>query len=249
MKDESTVSSGAVRVVPAAEAPGIARIPLNMTKKTMAKRMTQSAQEIPQFAVSIELDADELAAGRGRINASLTTDDEKVSVTALLIWLTGRALCRHPLLNARFDQDAVIMHEAVNIAVAMDTADGLKAPVIRNAGVLELIDINRALKDLSARAGAKKLAMSDFADATFTISNLGMMGVTRFTPLVNPPQAAILGVGGPRTGVKVQDGKLFPVQTIELTVSADHRILDGATVARFLQTLKESVNPMFSQLL
>jgi len=112
-----------------------------------------------------------------------------------------------------------------------------------------LIDINRALKDLSSRAGTKKLAMSDFADATFTISNLGMMGVTRFTPLVNPPQSAILGIGGPRTGVKLQDGKLVSVQTIELTVSADHRILDGATVARFLQTLKESVNLHFSQTL
>lgn len=241
MKDESTVSSGDPNVVPAADVMGVSRIPLNMTKKTMAKRMTQSAREIPQFSVSIEIDADALAAGRSRINEARADDGKRVSLTALLVWLTGRALCRHPLLNARFDQDAVLMHEAVNIAVAMDTADGLKAPVIRNAGALAVADINSALMDLTARAAGKRLTLTDFADATFTISNLGMMGVTRFTPLVNPPQAAILGVGAPRTGVTVRDGLLVPVQTIELTVSADHRILDGATVARFLQTMKESV--------
>ena len=209
----------------------------------MARRMEQSAREIPQFAVSAELDADELMAGRSRINAAAAAGEERVSVTAMLVWLAARALRRHPLLNARFEQDAALLHDAVNVAVAMDTPDGLKAPVIRQAGALTPVEIARSLKDLSVRAGSKRLAMGDFADATFTISNLGMFGVARFIPLVNPPQAAILGVGGLRTGVKLaEDGRLVPAKTLELTVAADHRILDGVAVARFLETIKEYVS-------
>jgi len=209
----------------------------------MARRMEQSAREIPQFAVSAELDADELMAGRSRINAVAAAGEERVSVTAMLVWLAARALRRHPLLNARFEQDAALLHDAVNVAVAMDTPDGLKAPVIRQAGALTPVEIARSLKDLSVRAGSKRLAMGDFADATFTISNLGMFGVARFIPLVNPPQAAILGVGGLRTGVKLaEDGRLVPAKTLELTVAADHRILDGVAVARFLETIKEYVS-------
>ncbi|MEI7900655.1 MAG: 2-oxo acid dehydrogenase subunit E2 [bacterium] len=219
------------------------RVPLNMTRKTLARRMEQSAREIPQFAVSAELDADELMAGRSRINAGEAAGEARVSVTALLVWLAARALRRHPLLNARFEQDAALLHDAANIAVAMDTPDGLKAPVIRDAGALTPAGVARALNDLSARAGSKRLAMGDFADATFTLSNLGMFGVARFIPLVNPPQAAILGVGGLRTGVKLaEDGRLVPAKTIELTVAADHRILDGVAVARFLETVKEYVS-------
>ena len=219
------------------------RVPLNMTRKTIARRMEQSAREIPQFSVSIELNADELATGRSRINATLASDEERVSVTALLIWLTAQALRTHPLLNARFDQDAILEQDAVNIAVAMDTPDGLKAPVVRQAQTLSVYETARALKDLTSRAASKRLALNDFKDATFTISNLGMFGVSRFIPLVNPPQAAILGVGGPRKTVQCDaDGKSFARQTIELTVAADHRILDGVSVARFLRTLQESVH-------
>ena len=241
MTNESEISRTAAAAVP--EPKNSSRVPLNMTRKTMARRMEQSAREIPQFAVSAELDADELMAGRSRINAAAAAGEERVSVTAMLVWLAARALRRHPLLNARFEQDAALLHDAVNVAVAMDTPDGLKAPVIRQAGALTPVEIARSLKDLSVRAGSKRLAMGDFADATFTISNLGMFGVARFIPLVNPPQAAILGVGGLRTGVKLaEDGRLVPAKTLELTVAADHRILDGVAVARFLETIKEYVS-------
>lgn len=222
--------------------PGLLRVPLGMAQKTMAKRMLQSARDIPQFSVSWELDADQLAARRVRINAGIAEEDRRVSVTALLVWLTARALCRHPRMNSRFDEDAAIQFEHVNMAVAMDTPYGLVAPVIREAETLSVAETGAVLKELAARALAKRLAMSDFADATFTTSNLGMFGITRFTPLINPPQGAIMGVGGPRTTVRTDpEGRLVAARAIELTVTADHRILDGAEVARFLQTLDGSV--------
>lgn len=216
------------------------RVRLNMTQKTIAKRMMQSAREIPQFSVSMALNADALATRLGKINGEIENREDRVSVTALLIWLTARALRDHPRMNAQFDQDAMIIHETVNMAVAMDTPDGLKAPVIRHAETLSVCDTAAVLKDLVSRARNKGLTLDDFTEATFTISNLGMFGVTRFTPLVNPPQAAIMGIGGPQTVVQTDaDGHLAPAQVMELTVTADHRLLDGAEVARFLQTLQK----------
>lgn len=231
-------------VVPGtAPAPGPRRVPLSMTQKTVAKRMLESAREIPQFTVSLELDAGRLASRRARINADIVDPEKRASVTAALIWLTARALLEYPRLNARFDGDALLLHDTVNLAVAIDTPAGLVAPVIRQAEALSIHATVEALRDLAARAAAKRLVLSDFADATFTLSNLGMFGVSRFTPLVNPPQAAILGVAGVRTVARPDaDGRLVPAQVMELTVTADHRVLDGAEVARFLRTLREQVD-------
>ena len=238
-KSESTTADG----TPSAE-PGSSesRIPLSMMQKTAAKRMLQSAREIPQFSVSMELDADALIALRGRINADIEDKEERVSVTALLIWLTAQALVEHPRVNGRFDENVAVLHDSVNMAVAIDTPQGLTTPVIRGAESLSVHETAAALRDLVARAAGKRLTMADFKDATFTISNLGMLGVTRFTPLINPPQAAIMGVGAPRQTVRVDGaGALAPARTIEVTVTGDHRILDGAEVARFMGTLSESV--------
>jgi pyruvate dehydrogenase E2 component (dihydrolipoamide acetyltransferase) len=213
-----------------------------MTQKTAARRMLHSAREIPQFSVSADLDAEALAALRSRINADVEDEESRVSVTALLIWLTARVLGKHPRLNSRFDEDAVILHNSVNMAVAMDTPQGLTVPVIHGAEALSVYETAAALKELVARAAAKRLTMSDFTDATFTISNLGMFGVTRFTPLINPPQAAIMGVGAAKQTVRTgAGGSVVPVRVMEVTVTGDHRVLDGAEVARFLQTLRTSV--------
>ena len=130
-----------VRELPVAESsplenPNPARLPLNMTQKTMARRMQQSARDIPQFSVSMELDADKLAACRSQINSEIENQARRVSVTALLIWLTARTLLKHPRLNAQFDQDAIIQHNTVSMAVATDTPEGLTAPVIQQAETL-----------------------------------------------------------------------------------------------------------------
>ncbi len=242
MKDDLALQSTPDGGTMVREDSGGRRVPLGMVQKTMAKRMLQSAREIPQFSVSRELDAELLGVRRARINAEIDDDDRRVSVTALLIWLTALALRKHPRMNSRFDEDAAIQHEQVNMAVAMDTPYGLVAPVIHGAEALSVADTAVALNELAARAMEKRLTMNDFADATFTTSNLGMFGISGFTPLVNPPQGAIIGVGAPRTAVRTDDeGQLVPTRAIELTVTADHRILDGAEVARCLQTLAESV--------
>ena len=241
---------------------GLRRVPLGMVQKTMAKRMVKSAREIPQFSVSRELDADALAARRARINADIDDETRRVSVTALLIWLTAGALVRHPRMNSQFDEAAAIQHDHVNMAVAVDTPYGLVAPVIHRAEELSAEETAVALSELAARAMEKRLAMNDFSDATFTISNLGMFEVSSFIPMVNPPQGAIMGVGAPRVAVRIaeedelvptdkigpkaatrllEEGRLIPARATEVTVTADHRILDGAEVARFLQTLAESI--------
>jgi len=220
----------------------VSRIPLSMTQKTMAKRMLQSARDIPQFSVSTDLDADSLAATRSRINSEVEDRHRRVSLTALLICLAARALVKHPRLNARFDSDAIIQHDAVDMAVAMDTPQGLTAPVIRAAETLTVHETAKALKNLVARVAERRVKMSDFTDATFAFSNLAMFGATRFTPLVNPPQAAIMGVSAPRDTVRTDaDGVLHHARVMEVTVTADHRVLDGAQVACFLRTLRKSV--------
>ena len=216
-----------------------------MIQKTAAKRMLQSAREVPQFSISRELDADELAALRGRINAGVVEKESRVSFTALLISLTAKALMKHPRVNGQFDGDAIIQNDFVNMAVAMDTSQGLTVPVIHGVDTLTVHEIATALKDLIGRATRGRLSMKDFANATFTMSNLGMLGVARFTPLINPPQAAIMGVGAPRDSVtRDADGGIALARIMEITVTGDHRVLDGAEVARFLQTLQDSVTEM-----
>ena len=208
---------------------------LNLMQKTMAKRMTQSAQEIPQFSVSTDLDSESLSQLRAQ-------QPEKASITAVLISLIAKALREHPELNAQFDGDGVILHEEVNIALAIAIPGGLVTPVIRNADALSVSELNSQIKDLAERAQNKKLRLDDFKDGTITISNLGMMDVTHFTPLINPPQAAIIGICSPRTVTRVaDDGNMVAGKAMAVTVSADHRVLDGATVAAFLKTIKQSL--------
>jgi pyruvate dehydrogenase E2 component (dihydrolipoamide acetyltransferase) len=208
---------------------------LSLMQKTMAKRMTQSAQEIPQFSISTDLDADALAERRAQ-------QPEKVSITAVLISLIAKALREHPELNAQFDGDGVILHDDINVALAISIPGGLVTPVIRNADTLSVPEINVQIKDLAERSQNKKLTLDDFKDGTITVSNLGMMDVTHFTPLINPPQAAIIGICSPRTEARVDDdGSLTAGKVMAVAVSADHRVLDGATVATFLKTMKENL--------
>lgn len=218
------------------------RVPLTMIQKTAARRMLQSAREVPQFSVSMDIDAGELGTLRNLINADNTDEGNKVSFTALLIWLMADALLKHPRMNGQFDEDAILQYDYVNAAVAVDTPHGLTVPVIHGADTLSVYETAAALREKASKAAARRLRPADFADPTITISNLGMLGVSRFTPLINPPQAAIIGIGAPMKGVQLyDDGNLVPVQTIDLTVTGDHRILDGAEVSRFLQTVRNSI--------
>jgi pyruvate dehydrogenase E2 component (dihydrolipoamide acetyltransferase) len=219
------------------------RQPLTRVQKLAAARMTASARDIPQFSVSVDAEAGRLLKARQEL-AGLGL---KASLTAMLIYLTARALADHPLLNAQYDQDEVIVYEQVNLGVAVSAPGGLAAPVIHRAGERTLGETAAELESMAQAARDGRLSPDQVSGATFTLSNLGMYGVREFVPLVNPPQAAILGVGAARpAALPTPDWGLRAAQLITLTVSADHRVLDGEAVARFLDTLRQRIeNPDF----
>ena len=226
------------------EAPEIPfhRVKLNSVQKIIAKRMMESAQSIPQFSVSVEADATQLSTVHKGLNSSLKGTGGRVSLTAILTYLTGRALRMHPALNAKYDEDSIIVYDTLNIGVATAALGGLRVPVIHGTQNLSLMDIAYRLEGLTGKAKEGRLTNEDLSDGTFTISNLGMFGISRFIPLVNPPQASILSMGTLRPAfLPDEEGKPRFVQLLDLTISADHRALDGVAVAKFLGTLKTEI--------
>lgn len=215
--------------------PGQRRIELSRAKRLTGQRMLQSARDVPQFSLTIDADIGPLLAGRALMKAR----GIDLSLTAIFIHLAAMTLRSHPLLNARFEDDGITIFDAVHIGVATAADDGLRVPVIHDAGQLSLTQINSALAELTGKARDNRLSPADIAGGTFTISNLGSSGITQFTPLVNPPQSAILGVAAPRhIMLPGENGAMKPAQLLALTVACDHRVVDGADAARFLRDLK-----------
>ena len=214
------------------------RISLSGLRQIVGHRMQESAQQVPQFAVSMQANALRMMT----LRAALAEAGHKVSVTALLVRLVANVLRDHPLLNAQFAGDTVVVYDTCNIGVAVATPDGLRVPVIHGAEHLTLLDISHRVTDLSEKARSGRLSAAEIADGTFTISNLGMFGVAQFVPLVNPPQSAILGVGQVQS-MFMPDGSGQPALTplITLTLAADHRVVDGADAAAFLAALKAEI--------
>ena len=218
------------------------RIPLNQIQSITAHRMEQSAQTIPQFSVSIEVNAERLI---NFISARKSSRNTKVTITAILIWKAAEALLNHPRLNSQFDKDTVLQFQEVNIAVAVAAPEGLFVPVIHQAHQLSVEEIAEKLDQVTYRAKNKQLEIKDTQEATFTISNLGMKGITSFIPLVDPAQAAILGVGALRDGILWDDNStLHRTQVFTLTLAADHRAVGGAEVTDFLATLKQLIEAL-----
>jgi len=212
------------------------RVALTKVQSITAKRMTESTQNIPQFSVSMDVEADALNAF-----VQAYKGEARLTVTAVLIQKVAAALAEHPRLNARFDPqaDAVLEYADVNIAVATAAPDGLFVPVLHDVPGMDIAQIAAGLAGLAEDARSGKLKYEDSVGATFTISNLGMKGVSKFTPIIDPSQSAILGVGGMRSEVALDaDGKVISKKIMNLTVTADHRALDGMAVADFLVTLK-----------
>ncbi|MGC8787231.1 MAG: dihydrolipoamide acetyltransferase family protein [Anaerolineae bacterium] len=205
-------------------------IPLVGRRRIIAERMQQSMREAPHIALSIEVDMS--AAEKARYEASYT---------ALLVHVVARVLRKHPLLNSTLRGDQIVLLDDINIGVAVATDEGLIVPVIKGADTKLLADIDAELKELTKRARAGKLTLDDVTGGTFTITNLGMFDIPYFRAIINPPEAAILAVGAiVKRPVVIDDGiHIRPIMT--LTVSADHRILDGVAVARFLQDLKSAL--------
>jgi pyruvate dehydrogenase E2 component (dihydrolipoyllysine-residue acetyltransferase) len=203
--------------------------------RTMADRMQQSWRDVPHFFLERELDATRLNSWRESIRRR--PGYEHVTHTDLLIVMCAAALGEHPRVNATWRDGAVTYQDAINVGIAVATDDALIVPIVHNAGRLELKAVTEARRDLVERARGRKLRPPDVSDGTFTISNLGMFGVDAFHAIVNTPQAAILAVGRILERIVAVDGKPAVRPTMTVSLSFDHRVVDGAEGARFLDTL------------
>jgi len=218
------------------------RLPLNNIQKITANRMVMSAKNIPQFSISIDCQGDALLKF---IKDRKENEINNLTITAVLIWLTAKALQNHPKMNSKFDGDSVIQFKKINISVAVSTPEGLFVPVIHSANLLSLQEISTQLGELKEKVKVNRLNLSDTQDGTFTISNLGMKGVNSFVPLVDPNQSAILAIGSIRDGfIWGENGKILKVDLINLSVSADHRVIGGAEASEFLLEVKEMIEKL-----
>ena len=208
----------------------------------MAERTTQSWTTVPHFFVTRNVDAAALNEYRAELVPEIErTHNIKITHTDLLVALAARVLLKHPRLNSSWTADGIRLHDHVNMGIAIAVNDGVVAAVIPNAHKASLPEIAQQRRDVAERAKAGKLRPTDIADATFTISNLGMYQVDEFSAIITPPQAAILAVGGIADRVVAVDGKPAVRPMMTLTLSSDHRVVDGARAALFLNDLAEAL--------
>ncbi len=207
-------------------------------KKTIARRMTASFRDVPHFPLTIEVEIDALLGARGRINALLEKDGIKVSVNDMVIKAAATALVRVPDANASYTPDGIARHHDADIAVAVAIEGGLITPIIRAAQTKGVARIAVEMRDLAERARTRKLKPQEFQGGTFSISNLGMFGITSFASIINEPQGAILSVGAGQRR-PVARGEAVAVATVmNLTLTCDHRVIDGAIGARWLAAFR-----------
>jgi len=226
--------------------PGEQIIPLSSLRRTIAERMTASAFTAPHVTLFTEADAANLVAARTQLNQELAlnvpgTSGLKISYNTLLAALAARALREFPRLNSRLEPDGLHLLPDINIALAVETERELLTPVLPRVDTLKLAEIQRGYAELTDRALAGKSLPGDFEAGTFTITNLGSLDIDGFTPIINPPQAAILGVGRILEKPVARDGAVVVRPMLVLSLSFDHRIADGAPAARFLQRIKQLV--------
>jgi len=222
---------------------------LSPMRKAIARRLTESKTTVPHFYLSIDTDASELVKLRERINGELAVGDPsngegqplKVSYNDLIIKACAVALSRVPECNASFSPEAILIHRRIDISVAVAIPDGLVTPVVRRADQKSVVTIAKEVRELAARARARKLKPEEMADGTFSVSNLGMFGIDEFAAVINPPEGAILAVGQVREVPVVSDGAVVVGRRMAMTLSADHRVVDGAVGAAFLAELRRLV--------
>ncbi len=208
------------------------------TRKTIARRLSESKQTIPHYYLTLDLDASALVDARAKLNAALEKSGEKVSLNDLVIKACALALRQSPSVNASFIADQVHYHQVVDVSVAVAIPDGLITPVIRDADQKGVVAIARDVRELAGRAKQKKLRPEEISGGTFSISNLGMYGVDEFSAVINPPEGAILAVGSVRDEPVVRGGVVVPGKRMKVTLSADHRVVDGAVAAQFLALVR-----------
>src|SRR5262245_55346053 len=229
-------------------APGDTRVPHTSIRKVIARRMLESKQTVPHFYLTVDLEIDALLAARQAINAVAEKKGAKVSVNDMMIKACAKALRDHPECNASWTEDEMIHYGAVDISVAVATDRGLITPIVRSADMKGLAQIASEMKDLAARAKTGKLKLDEFQGGGFTISNLGMFGIDSFAAIINPPQAMILAVGKGEERAVVRKGQVVVRNMMSCTLAVDHRAVDGAMGALWLQTLRAYVEQPASML-
>jgi len=213
-------------------------IPLDGMRKTVARRMTDSFRDVPHFPLTIDLEIDALLAARAKVNALLEREGVKVSVNDMVIKAAAIALKRVPEANASYTPEGIAMHHHADVAMAVAVPHGLITPIIREAETKGLAEIARESKDLAERARNRKLKPEEYLGGTFSVSNLGMFGVTSFSSIINEPQGAIMSVGVGEKRPVVRGDQLAVATVMSVTLTCDHRVVDGATGARFLAAFK-----------
>jgi pyruvate dehydrogenase E2 component (dihydrolipoamide acetyltransferase) len=218
--------------------------PASEMRRTIAKRLVTSLGPVPHFFLTTEIEMDRAAEMRSGIN---TLDPElKISVNDIIIKVAAAALLQHPQVNASFQDKVVRYYEHADIGVAVAIEEGLITPIIRAADQKSLSEIASEVRDLAGRARERKLRPEEYMGASFSISNLGMFGIDEFTAVINPPEGAILAIGAMSPKPVVRNNEVVVRQMMRVTMSCDHRVIDGATGAKFLQTFKKILeNPLF----
>ena len=234
---------------PAASGSGVAMSesyheePVSQMRKTIARRLAESKFNAPHFYLTIDVDMDNAVSTRKQVNEVIAPD--KVSFNDLVIKAVATALHKHPYVNASWEGDKIRFNEHVHIGVAVAVEEGLLVPVVRFADSKTLTTIGNEVKEYAEKARNKKLQPKDWEGNTFTVSNLGMFGIEEFTAIINPPDSCILAIGAIRQVPVVKNGQVVAGNRMKVTLSCDHRVVDGAKGAQFLQTFKENMeNPV-----
>jgi pyruvate dehydrogenase E2 component (dihydrolipoamide acetyltransferase) len=223
----------------AAGGPEYEDIPLTQMRKTIAKRLATSIGPVPTFYLTIEVDMTRMQAARENVNERLEAQGVKTSINDFIIKAVAVALRQHPEINAQWTDTAIRRFNRVDIGVAVAVEDGLITPIVRNADMAGVAEISQQVRELAKRARERKLQPEEYTGATFSISNLGMFGIDEFTAIINPPEAGILAVGRVEEKVVVEKGEMVVQPRMRVTMSCDHRVIDGASGAKFLQTLRQ----------
>jgi pyruvate dehydrogenase E2 component (dihydrolipoamide acetyltransferase) len=239
-KDIESAGSAPTVAAPVSAAPlgheSYTDTPISQMRKTIAARLSESKFTAPHFYLTVEINMDKAVEAREAMNQ---ISEVKISMNDLVVKAAGMALTKHPKINSSWLGDKIRMNHHVHIGVAMAVDEGLLVPVVRFANQKSLSQISAEVKAYGAKAKEKKLQPADWQGNTFTISNLGMFGIDEFTAIVNPPDACILAVGTVKDQVGVVNGEIKPVKIMKVTLSCDHRVVDGTLGAQFLKTLKE----------
>lgn len=228
-----TPAQAAVAAFPGVES--FEEVPVSQMRKTIARRLSESKFTAPHFYLTMEIRMDKAVAARAAMNEM---GDTKISMNDIVVKAVAQALKQHPQVNSSWLGDRIRYNKHIHVGVAMAVDEGLLVPVVKFTDQKSLSQISAEVKNFSQKAKDKKLQPSDWEGNTFTVSNLGMFGIEEFTAIINPPDACILAVGGVKDVPVVENGKIVPGKTMKVTLSCDHRVVDGVVGSKFLQTLK-----------